>query len=82
MMQLQKAINTEDQELAEIRSAISDTVIRRDRLKEAMERWYVSNPGKRFPQVIELLSLDEKLSWLDSRFKNLWDARPGCEAVL
>ena len=45
----------------------------RERLKAAMEAWYENRPGKRFPQATELLSLDEQLSRLDSRFKYLWD---------
>lgn len=66
---------TVEDEIMYLRSAISETVMRRDRLKDAMKRWYVSQPGRRFPQKIELVSLDEKLSWLDSRFKRLWDAQ-------
>jgi len=66
---------TVEDEMAHLCSAISETVMRRDRLKDAMDRWYASEPGKRFPQKIELVSLDEKLSWLDSRFKRLWDAQ-------
>ena len=66
---------TAEDEMAYLRSAIRETVMRRDRLKDAMERWYASQPGKRFPQKIELVSLDEKLSWLDSRLKRIWDAQ-------
>lgn len=62
-------------ELAELRAAIRATVMQRDRLKAAMECWYDTHVGKRFPQKRELASLDEKLSGLDSRFKQLWDAR-------
>ena len=72
---MQSEFVTVEDEIAYLRSAIKETVIRRDRLKDAMERWYASQPGKRFPQKIELVSLDEKLSWLDSRFKRLWDTQ-------
>lgn len=66
---------TVEDEMAYLRAAIKETVMRRDRLKDAMARWYASQPGKRFPQKIELVSLDEKLSWLDSRFRHVWDAQ-------
>ena len=72
---MQSEFVTVEDEIAYLRSAIKETVIRRDRLKDAMERWYASQPGKRFPQKIELVSLDQKLSWLDSRFKRLWDTQ-------
>jgi len=72
-MQLQTSFINAQEEMTYLRSAIQETVIRRDRLKDAMEKWYASYPGVRFPQMVELLSLDEKLSWLDSRFKSLWD---------
>ena len=72
---MQSEFVTVEDEIAYLRSAIKETVIRRDRLKDAMERWYASQPGKRFPQKIELVSLDEKLSWLDSRFKHMWDTQ-------
>ena len=64
-----------EEEMVYLRAAIRETVLRRDRLKDAMERWYASQPGKRFPQKLELVSLDEKLSWLDRRFKRVWDAQ-------
>ena len=72
---MQSEFVTVEDEIAYLHSAIKETVIRRDRLKDAMERWYASQPGKRFPQKIELVSLDQKLSWLDSRFKRLWDTQ-------
>jgi len=72
---MQREFMTVEAEMAYLRSAIKETVMRRDRLKDAMERWYANQPGKRFPQKIELVSLDEKLSWLDSRFKHVWDAQ-------
>jgi hypothetical protein len=72
---MQSEFVTVEDEIAYLRSAIKETVIRRDRLKDAMERWYASQPGKRFPQKIELVSLDQKLSWLDSQFKRLWDTQ-------
>lgn len=72
---MQEKFLTVEDELAHLRSAIRETMMRRDRLKDAMERWYRSQPGKRFPQKVELVSLDKKLSWLDSRFKRLWDAQ-------
>ena len=74
-MHLQYSFISIDEEIAYLRSAIQETVIRRDRLKDAMEKWYASRSGVRFPQMVELLSLDEKLAWLDSRFKRVWDAQ-------
>jgi hypothetical protein len=72
---MQSEFITVEDELEQLRSAIKETVMRRERLEDAMKRWYASQPGKRFPQKIELVSLDEKLSWLDSRFKQLWDGQ-------
>ena len=64
-----------EDEMTQLRSAISKTVMQRDQLKTAMADWYESHPGQRYPHKAELLSLDEKLSGLDSRFKQLWDTR-------
>jgi hypothetical protein len=46
---MQSEFLTLEDEMAHLRSAIRETVMRRDRLKDAMERWYASEPGKRFP---------------------------------
>lgn len=64
-----------EHELEALRMEIRKTVTQRDRVKAAMECWYDTQPGKSFPQLKELLMLDEKLSSLDTRFKQLWDAR-------
>jgi acyl carrier protein phosphodiesterase len=61
------------EKMAEIRADIKSVTTRRDRLKAAMEAWYDNRPGTRFPQMVELFLLDERLSSLDSRFKQLWD---------
>ena len=66
-------METVEVEMAQIRADIKTVVTRRDRLKAAMEAWYENNTGARFPQMAELLLLDERLSGLDSRFKHLWD---------
>jgi len=66
-------MQTADEDMAPLRADIRAVVTRRDRLKAAMEAWYDNRPGGRFPQMAELLSLDERLSALDSRFKRLWD---------
>jgi len=66
-------MQTADEDMAQLRADIRAVVTRRDRLKAAMEAWYDNRPGGRFPQMAELLSLDERLSALDSRFKRLWD---------
>jgi uncharacterized protein (DUF4213/DUF364 family) len=58
-----------------IKSAIADIVARREALKSEMETWYCRNANKRFPRQTELLTLDNELSSLDSRFKRLWDVR-------
>jgi hypothetical protein len=58
-----------------IKNAISDIVARREQLKTEMETWYQRQSNKRFPRQTELLTLDNELSSLDSRFKRLWDAR-------
>lgn len=58
-----------------IKSAIADIVARREALKSEMDSWYSGNINKRFPRQTELLTLDNELSSLDSRFKRLWDVR-------
>lgn len=56
-----------------LKSAIAAVVVRRDRLKQAMEAWY--GAGKKgFPQRRQLAAVDAMLSRLDSRYKALWDA--------
>lgn len=58
-----------------IKTAISDTVSRREYIKDEMERWCNGKQRGRFPHESELLTLDNQLSSLDSQFKRLWDAR-------
>ena len=58
-----------------IKTAISDTVFQRERIKKEMEAWYANNMKGRFPRQTELFTLDTELSKLDSQFKRLWDAR-------
>ena len=72
-MQTMEYIQTVDEEMDQIRADIKSVVTRRDCLKAAMEAWYDNRSGTRFPQMAELLSLDERLSNLDNRFKHLWD---------
>jgi uncharacterized protein (DUF4213/DUF364 family) len=58
-----------------IKTAISDTVSRRERIKAEMERWFSSRQKGHFPHQAELVAIDDQLSSLDSQFKRLWDAR-------
>jgi hypothetical protein len=69
---LQQTQTVED-ELSDLSQQIRRAVTLRDRLKAAMEAWYENRSSGRFPQMAELLSLDERLSRLDSRYKHLWD---------
>ena len=61
-------------EMAWIKTAIADTVARRERIKSEMEQWYASRRG-RFPEQERLDQIDATLSSLDSQFKRMWDAR-------
>ena len=60
-------------EMEELRSQIVTVVTRRDLLKEQMESWYETNPGKPCPHLRELDNVDAALSKLDSAYKVLWD---------
>ena len=62
-------------EMGWIKTAISDTVVMRERIKKEMESWYATHTRGRFPRQAELVTLDTELSRLDSQFKRLWDAR-------
>lgn len=62
-------------EMDSLKTAISDTVSRREHLKAEMETWFSNNRKGRFPLQSELLALDDQLSSLDTRFKQLWEAR-------
>jgi hypothetical protein len=64
---------TVEDELSYLRIQISRVVSLRERLKAAMEAWYENRTSGSFPQMAELLSLDEALFELDSRYKHLWD---------
>ncbi len=64
-----------EREMSWIKTAISDTVMQRERIKKEMEKWYTSRNQGRFPGLEQLTSLDAQLSVLDSQFKRLWDAR-------
>ena len=61
-------------EMQWIKTAIGDIVAKREQLKTEMDDWYLQGK-KRFPRQVELLTLDNELSQLDSRYKRLWDAR-------
>jgi uncharacterized protein (DUF4213/DUF364 family) len=58
-----------------IKTAIADTVARREWIKTEMERWFETRQKGRFPRHAELSALDDQLSSLDTQFKRLWDAR-------
>jgi hypothetical protein len=60
-------------EMEQIRDMIIDTVKQRESIKNEMQHWYDSNPGKHFPKMKELLFADATLSKLDSFYKQLWD---------
>ncbi len=42
-------------------------------MKLEMEVWYEDHPGTSFPGTQALIELDDELSDLDDRFKELWD---------
>ncbi len=60
-------------EMQQIKTMIIETFAQRDAIKNEMERWYDSNPGKHFPKMTELVVTDATLSKLDSFYKQLWD---------
>ena len=60
-----------------VKLAISDLVIKRERLKSQIESWYATPNQGNCPQWLELEQLDRDLSDLDNRFKRLWDAQYG-----
>lgn len=62
-------------ELERLAAAIAGRVRLRDRLKQEMESWYADHRRQRFPGTAELLRLDQEMSALDSRYKQLWDAQ-------
>jgi uncharacterized protein len=72
-MRMMNSMETADEEMSRISAEIRGVFTRRDRVKAAMEAWYENRRSGQFPQMDELLLLDERLSQLDSRFKFLWD---------
>ncbi len=58
-----------------IKTAIADTVARREWIKAQMQVWFNNKQKGRFPYQAELFALDDQLSSLDTQFKRLWDAR-------
>ena len=67
--------NPEDLEeaLEVFRQAIARVYAEREKMKLEMEVWYEDNPGRSFPRAQALIDLDDELSDLDDRFKELWD---------
>lgn len=64
-----------DADLAAVRTAIVETVARRDALKAELAEWYARGRAGRFPRRAELEAVDAELSRQDSVFKALWDRR-------
>lgn len=64
----------EQEEALEIfRQAIARVYAEREKMKLEMEVWYEDHPGTSFPGTQALIELDDELSDLDDRFKELWD---------
>lgn len=65
-----------DELLNSLRNQIAETVRGRDTLKQDIESGSVAASRG----VRELVAIDEKLSQLDTRFKQLWDSQKQKEA--
>jgi uncharacterized protein (DUF4213/DUF364 family) len=68
-------------ELINLKQRIAEVAQRRQYLKDKIETWS-QTPKGRCPYLTELDGVDKELSELDSRYKQLWDARHGRPAVL
>jgi len=61
--------------LTHTKEKIAAVVKKRDLLKEEMSVWYKDTNNGSFPKATELIALDEELSFLDSKYKQMWDVR-------
>ncbi len=78
---------TPEQEMVTLKADIAALFARRENLKQALER--TTERGARRKLWVELENADARLSQLDTRYKQLWDAQrnkpdnaPGCRKVL
>ncbi len=67
-------VNTSARRLDYLKQQIAHTYAKRAQLKAEMEAWYQAGKGLRFPNRLELESIDRYLSQLDTAYKRLWDA--------
>jgi hypothetical protein len=78
---MQSEFITVEAEMAYLRSVIKETVMRRDRLKDAMERWYASVDSSAGPARIFLMqftSIDPPFDCaekINAQFIDLTEAR-------
>lgn len=61
--------------MAQLKMEIAEVAQQRAVLKAEMEAWYAEGRSSRFPKLLDLEQIGERLSLLDSRFKRQWDAR-------
>ena len=54
---------------------IKNIVSKRETLKKEMEIWYRDVSKGTYPKTFELVALDEELSVLDTKYKQMWDLR-------
>lgn len=74
-------VDLHQDEAARLKSAIAAVFARRATLKAEMEAWYAQ--GKlRFPHNDELLRIDAQLAYLDTRYKQVWDAQQAAEQAV
>jgi hypothetical protein len=60
-------------ELQQIKIMITQTVAKREILKQQMKEWYDDKPYEKFTNLKDLIAIDSVLSELDSHYKRLWD---------
>ncbi len=72
---------TANNSMAWLKNQIAQDYAEKDRLNQAMERWYAGHKG-RFPDFNQLNQVTEKLSHMDSSYKRLWDASKTAIAIM
>ncbi|MGR9116025.1 MAG: Rossmann-like domain-containing protein [Gammaproteobacteria bacterium] len=65
---------TPETNLSWLKRQIAETFADKEKLTQAMERWYAEGNLKRFPNYAELHDANLRLSRMDSAYKSLWDA--------